>query len=225
MILPNVDATSLSQMLQTEKKYSGFCYAAVGLHPTSVKADYIEELKNIETLLEQRKWIAIGEIGLDFYWDKTFATAQIKVFRQQLEWALSYHMPVIIHIRNAMSETLDILEEYQGKGLTGVLHCFSGTPEEAARSLSIGGFKLGIGGVLTFKNSRLSETLQQVPLSEIVLETDSPYLAPVPHRGSRNESAYLPLVVEKLAQIYDYPAKTVMNITTRNAESLFFENK
>ncbi|MDD3320811.1 MAG: TatD family hydrolase [Paludibacter sp.] len=221
IILPNIDSESMPRMLALEAEYPDFCHAAIGLHPTSVKSDYESELKIVESELGKRKYVAIGEIGIDLYWDKTFLKEQIKVFQKQLSWALKYDFPVIIHVRNSFKETMEVLEPLKGSELKGVFHSFTGSQNEANEILSYGGFKLGINGIVTFKNSGLSETLKSIDLENIILETDSPYLTPAPYRGKRNESAYVQYVCEKLADIYNLNVSKVDEITTQNALDLF----
>ena len=221
IILPNVDSDSLPRLLKLEARYPDYCYAAVGLHPESVKENYQKELYVIREELERRRYIAVGEIGIDLYWDKTYQTEQILAFQTQVEWAIEFNLPVIIHVRNSHNETIQALKPYAGKGLKGVFHCFGGTPEEAAEIFSLGDFKLGIGGVVTFKNSGLAASLMHIPPENLVLETDSPYLTPAPFRGKRNESAYTVLVAEKLAQVYDMSVGEIDRITTENACSVF----
>ncbi len=221
IILPNVDSDSLPRLLKLEARYPDYCYAAVGLHPESVKENYQKELDVIREELERRRYIAVGEIGIDLYWDKTYQTEQILAFQTQVEWAIEFNLPVIIHVRNSHNETIQALKPYAGKGLKGIFHCFGGTPEEAAEIFSLGDFKLGIGGVVTFKNSGLATSLMHIPPENLVLETDSPYLTPAPFRGKRNESAYTVLVAEKLAQVYDMSVGEIDRITTENACSVF----
>ena len=221
IILPNVDSDSLPRLLKLEARYPDYCYAAVGLHPESVKENYQKELDIIREELERRRYIAVGEIGIDLYWDKTYQTEQILAFQTQVEWAIEFNLPVIIHVRNSHNETIQALKPYAGKGLKGIFHCFGGTPEEAAEIFSLGDFKLGIGGVVTFKNSGLAASLMHIPPENLVLETDSPYLTPAPFRGKRNESAYTVLVAEKLAQVYDMSVGEIDRITTENACSVF----
>ena len=221
IVLPNVDTQSLPRMLELEAQYPDYCYAAVGLHPESVKENYQIELDIIREELERRKYLAVGEIGIDLYWDKTYQTEQIRAFQTQVEWAIEFNLPVIIHVRNSHNETIQALKPYSGKGLKGIFHCFGGTPEEAAEIFSLGDFKLGIGGVVTFKNSGLAATLMHIPLENLVLETDSPYLTPVPFRGKRNESSYLRYVAARLSEIYAVPQDEVNRITTESANSVF----
>ena len=221
IILPNCDSTTLPQMLALEAAYPGYCHATIGLHPTSIKEDYNEELALIKSELERREYLAIGEIGIDLYWDKTFIKEQTKAFKQQLDWALEYHLPVIIHVRDSFRESMEALLPYKNSGLTGVFHSFTGTLEEAQEIIAFGGFKLGINGIVTFKNSGLAAVVEQVDLKHLLIETDSPYLTPVPYRGKRNESAYVSLVLQKLASIFKMSAQEVDAITTRNALELF----
>ena len=221
IILPNVDSETLPQMLSLEADYPDFCYASIGLHPTSVNENYKEELLLIESELKRRNWIAIGEIGIDLYWDKTFLSEQIIVFQQQIEWALEYHLPVIIHVRDSFRETMQALQPYRNSGLKGVFHSFTGTIEDALAIIEFGGFLLGINGIVTFKNSGLDAVVAQIDMKYILLETDSPYLTPAPHRGKRNESAYTLLVANKLAEVYNCSLKQIDEQTTLNAKSLF----
>ncbi|MFZ4724821.1 MAG: TatD family hydrolase [Paludibacter sp.] len=221
IILPNVDSESLPRMLALEADYSGYCHAAIGLHPTSVNENYIVELELVKSELERRNWVAIGEIGIDLYWDKSFLNQQIIAFQQQIDWALEYKLPVIIHVRDSFRETMDALIPYKNSGLTGVFHSFTGTLEEAQEILDFGGFLLGINGIVTFKNSGLAAVIEKIDLKHILLETDSPYLTPAPHRGKRNESSYTQLVANKLSQIYNCSVKEIDAQTTRNALLLF----
>jgi len=221
IILPNCDSFTLPQMLSLESQFPDFCHAAIGLHPTSVKQDYREELALIKSELEIRKWIAVGEIGVDLYWDKAFLNEQIIAFRQQIDWALEYKLPVIIHVRDSFRETMDALAPYKNSGLTGVFHSFTGSLPEAHEILDFGGFMFGINGIVTFKNSGLAAVVREINLENILLETDSPYLTPAPHRGKRNESAYVILVCTKLAEVYNCSAEEIDRQTTQNAKSLF----
>src|SRR5665647_783017 len=221
IILPNCDSATLAPMLALEAEYPSYCHASIGLHPTSVKEDYQNELALVKSELERRSFIAVGEIGIDLYWDKTFLSEQTKAFQQQLDWALEYKLPVIIHVRDSFSETMNALAPYKNKGLTGVFHSFTGTIEEAQEIIAFGGFKLGINGIVTFKNSGLASVVEQIALEHILLETDSPYLTPAPHRGKRNESAYVSLVCKKLAEVYNCSAEQIDSQTTQNALALF----
>ena len=218
--LPAIDSTETQRLLELERKFPGKCYAMMGLHPCSVKDNYKEELKTVKEWLGKRNFAAIGEIGLDFYWDKTFTQQQYESFEQQIEWALEYNLPIVIHTRNAMAETIEVVKKYSAKGIKGIFHCFSGSHQDAMDIVSMG-FYLGIGGVLTYKNSGLAEVIKQVDLNSIVLETDSPYLTPVPYRGKRNESSYIKIIAEKLAQIKNISVEEVALITTANAEGIF----
>jgi len=221
LILPNVDAASLQRMLKTEAEYPAYCYAAIGLHPTSVNEDFNSELELVKTELERRDYVAIGEIGIDLYWDKQFLNEQITVFRRQLEWALEYNLPVIIHVRDSFNETMKVLNEFAGKGLKGVFHSFTGTADDAAQIIDFGGFYMGINGIVTFKNSGLSAVVEQIGIEHLLLETDAPYLTPAPYRGKRNESAYLGLICKKMAEIFGKSEKEIDEITTRNVNNLF----
>lgn len=221
VILPNVDSETLPRMLSLEAEYPGYCHAAIGLHPTSVDANYQTELNLIKSELERRDWIAIGEIGIDLYWDKTFLNEQTTAFQQQIEWALEYNLPVIIHVRDSFRETMTALTPYRNKGLRGVFHSFVGSVDEANEIIDFGSFYMGINGIVTFKNSGLVDVVEQIDLKYILLETDSPYLTPTPHRGKRNESAYTQLVLNKLSDIYQLSPKQIDVQTTNNAKSLF----
>jgi len=217
ILLPAIDSSTHQQMLQTEQEFEG-CLAMIGLHPCSVNNKFEEEIDILKSYLSQRKFIAIGEIGLDFYWDKTFVKEQYEAFHQQIQIALSYGLPIDIHSRNAIDESIDVVKQYPG--LRGVFHCFSGNLEQAEAIISTG-FMLGIGGVLTFKNAGLDKVMEKTGLQNVILETDAPYLAPVPFRGKRNEPAYTALVAEKLAMITGKNLEEVQKITTENAEKLF----
>ena len=221
IVLPNVDAQSLPRMLELEAQYPDYCYAAVGLHPESVKENYQIELDIIREELERRKYLAVGEIGIDLYWDKTFLNEQIIAFQQQIEWALEYDLPVIIHVRDSFRETMSALAPYRNQGLNGVFHSFVGNIDEANEIIDFGGFYMGINGIVTFKNSGLAAVVEQIDLKHILLETDSPYLTPAPHRGKRNESAYTQLVLNKLSDIYNLSAEQIDLQTTYNARQLF----
>ena len=218
--LPAIDSTEIENIILLEKKFPGKCIAMMGLHPCSVKENYVEELAVVKDWLAKRKFAAVGEIGLDFYWDKTFVLQQYEAFRMQIALSLQYKLPIVIHTRNAMQETIDVVKEYTSVGLKGIFHCFGGTLENANEIINAG-FYLGIGGVLTYKKSGLAEVLDKIDLKHIVLETDSPYLTPVPFRGKRNESSYLKYVVEKLAEIKKVSIEEVAAITTANAEKIF----
>ena len=218
--LPSVDGESLDALLALEARYPGKCIGMIGLHPCSVKADYLSELKLVEDWLGRRPWVAVGEIGLDFYWDRTFETQQYEAFHRQTEWALHYDIPIVIHSRDSMAESISLVREHQKGNLRGIFHCFGGDAT-AARQIVDLGFYLGIGGVLTYKNSGLPAALQEIDLEHLVLETDAPYLSPVPFRGKRNESSYLKYVVAKLAEVKGVSVEEVARITTKNAEKIF----
>ncbi len=221
IVLPNVDAASLPRMLALEAAYPGYCHAAIGLHPTGVDENFHKELDIVKSELARRPYIAVGEIGIDLYWDKTHYKEQVEAFRLQVEWAIERSLPVIIHTRNSFRETMEAFAPYRGKEVKGVFHSFTGTLEEAKEALSCGNFKLGINGIVTFKNSTLPATLKQIGLEHIVLETDAPYLTPVPFRGKRNESAYMRYTCKKLAETYDTDEEQINAVTTRNALELF----
>jgi TatD DNase family protein len=218
--LPAIDSSSHEAMLALETNFPRQCTAMMGLHPCYVKENYQNELDIVEHYLEQRKFVAIGEIGLDYYWDRTFEVQQKEAFQLQMEWAIQYQLPIVIHTRNAMQETIDMVKPFVPKGITGIFHCFSGS-YESAKEIIKAGFYLGIGGVVTYKNAGLAEVLEKIPLEHLVLETDAPYLTPVPFRGKRNESSYLSYIVHKLAEIKAVPIETVASITTTNAQKIF----
>jgi TatD DNase family protein len=218
--LPAIDRSTHQQMMKLEERYPEVCYSMIGLHPCSVNNDLRMELEEIETLLKTRKFAAIGETGLDFYWDTSFIKEQYEALTQQIEWALTYDLPLVLHTRNATQETIDVVKKYKGRGLRGIFHCFGGSLQEANQIIE-NNFLLGIGGVLTYKNSGLAEVIKEVDLSNIVLETDAPYLAPVPYRGKRNESSYLPEIAKKLAEIKSLSLEEVNLVTTSNAKKMF----
>jgi TatD DNase family protein len=218
-LLPAIDSETHAALVAMEEEFSQ-CRAMMGVHPCSIKADYQQELSIARDWWSKRDFIAVGEVGLDFYWDKTFIEQQYDAFRTQIEWALKKKVPVVIHSRNSCLECVQVIKEYKGRGLTGVFHCFSGSLEEAREIIKLG-FYLGIGGVLTYKNAGLGTVLADVPLEHIMLETDAPYLTPVPHRGKRNESSYLTLVATKLAEVKGISLDQVAQATTQNARALF----
>ena len=220
IIMPAIDSTTLEAMLEVEKTYPENCMAMMGLHPCSVKENVKEELAIIEAQLQKRKFIAIGEIGLDYYWDKTFTTQQMEAFEIQMQWALDYKLPIAIHTRNAMGETIEAVKPFAKKGLRGIFHCFSGSKESAEQIIAMG-FHLGLGGVLTYKNAGVAEAIKDIPMEWLVLETDAPYLSPVPYRGKTNEPSYMIQVAMKLAEIKNLPLHEIAAITTSNAEKLF----
>lgn len=218
--LPAIDSGIINDMLALEATFPGECFAMMGLHPCSVKENYKDELVIAEDWLNKRKFVAVGEIGLDFYWDKTFADQQYESFQIQMQWALKRSLPVVIHTRNAIEETIAAVRPFAEKGLRGIFHCFGGTYNNAKEIIDMQ-FLLGIGGVVTYKKSGLAEVLAKIDLKHIVLETDAPYLAPVPFRGKRNESSYLEFIVSKLATIKNITATEVAAATTENAEKIF----
>jgi len=220
IIMPAIDSTTLDAMLKVEAQFPANCIAMMGLHPCYVKENYIEELKLVEDWIGKRKFIAIGEIGLDFYWDKTFVKEQQFVFETQMQWAIDLQLPIAIHTRNAMGETIQAVKPFAKKGLRGVFHCFSGSKESAEQIIDMG-FHLGLGGVLTYKNAGVAEAVKDIPMEYLVLETDAPYLAPVPYRGKTNEPAYMLEVAKKLAEIKSMPLHEIAAITTSNTEKLF----
>ena len=217
--LPAIDSASNDALFSLEKKFPGKCIAMAGLHPCSVKENFKEELELVSRNLAQRKFAAIGEMGLDFFWDKTYTKEQYECFRLQMEWAILYDLPIVIHTRNAMQETINLVKEYVPKGIRGIFHCFGGTYENAIEIINAG-FYLGIGGVLSYKNSGLAEVIKNINIAHLVLETDAPYLAPVPFRGKRNESSYLKYIAERLASIKQTSIEEVAAVTTANAEKI-----
>lgn len=218
--LPCINSEVINDMLKLESLYKGECFPMMGLHPCSVKEDFLKEIKIIEDWLSKRSFVAIGEIGLDFYWDKTFIKQQYEAFLLQMELSLQHDMPIVIHSRNAMEETIKAVEPFAAKGLKGVFHCFSGNNANAHKIVDMG-FLLGIGGVLTYKNSGLAEALHDIDLAHFVLETDAPYLSPVPFRGKRNESSYIKIIAEKLALVKGVSVEEVAEVTTGNVEKIF----
>lgn len=218
--IPAIDATHTRAMFDLERAYPENVFLMMGLHPTSVKEDYREELDHVEEMLASRKFVAVGEIGIDLYWDQSFLPQQEIAFRQQIQWAKKYGYPIVIHCREGFDVIFDILESEKGDDLFGIFHCFTGTLEQAKKAISYN-MKLGIGGVVTFKNGKIDTFLNEIDLRYVVLETDSPYLAPVPFRGKRNESAYLVHVLEKVAAIYNKDVAEVAAITTSNSRDIF----
>ena len=221
LFLPNIDSSSIQSMLDLEKQFPENCFAMMGLHPCSVKENYLEELKIIEDWFLKRKFSAVGEIGMDYHWDKTFIPQQKDAFSKQIDLAKKYNLPIVIHQRECFDDVFEIVKSKNGNNLKGIFHCFTGTIEEANRIISLGGFKMGIGGAVTYKNSKLPEVLKQIDLKHIVLETDSPYLTPVPHRGKRNESSFIIFVAQKIAEVKGITVEEVAKITTKNAEDIF----
>ncbi|MEI6048769.1 MAG: TatD family hydrolase [Bacteroidota bacterium] len=220
MLLPNIDVQSVEAMLSAVARYPGICYPVVGLHPTSVKEDYLSQLDKLESIFTKHNFIAIGEIGIDLYWDKSFLKEQIIAFRRQITFAINKELPIVIHSRDSFPEVFSVLEEFEGKSLKGVFHAFTGHHEDAEKAIRMG-FKLGIGGIVTFKNSGLDKIVAKTGPEELILETDSPYLAPVPYRGKRNESSYIYIINNKLAEIFGMREEEVALITTANSVRLF----
>jgi TatD DNase family protein len=220
MILPDIDIANREAMLMLHKKYPENCPVMIGLHPTSVKEDYKCELEKIDEIISKYSFCGIGETGIDLYWDKTFLMQQIDSFTYQVELALKHNLPLVIHSRKSTNEIFTILNKYKDKGLKGVFHCFPGSIQEAQKAIELG-FYLGIGGVVTYKNSGMAEVVKKTDLKHIVLETDSPYLTPVPHRGKRNESSYIPIIAEFIASLKDLSIEEVAETTTENAKNLF----
>ena len=221
VLLPNVDSGTIEKMHSLERKRPDLFYPMMGVHPTSINGNYEEELKTAKTHLSNRKYCAVGEIGIDLYWDKTFLNEQIIAFETQIQWAIEKELPIVIHSRESFDVICESLKKFDKKKLKGVFHSFTGDVETAEKIFSLGDFSLGINGIVTFKNSGLDKTVGQLPLEKLVLETDSPYLAPIPYRGKRNESAYLALIAQKIAEIKNIPVEKVAETTTQNALELF----
>lgn len=219
-LLPNCDSSTLDSMFELCEKYAEQCYPMVGLHPVYVKENFQQELLIMEKALEKKDVIAIGEIGLDFYWDRTYEKEQYIAFERQIDWALSADLPIVIHTRDSIPEGIEIVRKRQNGNLKGVFHCFSGNLEEALQIIDLG-FYIGIGGVLTFKNSTLKNFIHKIPLDKILLETDAPYLAPVPYRGKRNESSYIPIIGKFLSDQLNTTVEEIESVTTQNTLHLF----
>ncbi len=222
--LPAIDSTETKALLSLENAFPGKCFAMAGLHPCSIKDDFKKELDTVHKQLVERSFAAIGETGLDFFWDKTYTEQQYQALEQQIKWAVEFDLPIVLHTRNATQETIDVIRKNKVDNLRGIFHCFSGTKEEAKEIIELG-FFLGIGGVVTYKNAGLAEVINNVSLEHIVLETDSPYLTPVPFRGKRNESSYLKIIAEKIAAVKNIPVEDVAEVTTKNAENIFKKSK
>lgn len=222
MLLPNIDSTTTTKMLQLCDRHPNNCYPMIGLHPCSVKKDNLEkEISHVEQMLSQNKFIAVGEIGLDLYWDKSTLDLQKIAFESQIELAKKYQLPIVIHVRDSFDEAIEIVERLNDYNLSGVFHCFTGNLEEAQRIINLKNFYLGIGGVVTFKNGGINKIINQVSLDRIILETDSPYLSPTPFRGTRNESKYLLNIAHKMAELYNIDIEDIAKKTTKNAIDLF----
>jgi len=220
IFLPNIDSTSIQPMLSLETQYSGICFSMMGVHPTSVKENYQEELKHAETWLRKRPFAGIGETGIDLYWDTSFKKEQTEAFEQHIIWARQYRLPLVIHSRNSIPLLLEIIRSYVSEDLKGVFHCFTGSYEQAKQAVDMG-FMLGIGGIVTYKNAGMDVLVKKTGISRIVLETDAPYLPPVQYRGKRNEPSYLPFIAAKIAELLNVSAEEVALITTENARKLF----
>ncbi|MEY3324794.1 MAG: hypothetical protein RLZ11_1108 [Bacteroidota bacterium] len=219
IFLPAIDSSTHTSLLQMETDFP-WCKAMMGVHPCSIKENYQEELAIAQQYWDKRNFVAVGEIGLDFYWDRTFEKEQYEAFRIQIEWALEKNVPIVIHSRQSTLDCVRVLKEYKNSALRGVFHCFSGSLEEAQEIIKLG-FYLGIGGVITYKNAGLGAVIEKLDLAHLVVETDAPYLTPAPHRGKRNESSYISLIAEKIATVKDEKEGKVAEITTQNAENLF----
>jgi len=226
LFLPNIDSASLERLLKVCENWPHLCYPMMGLHPTSVGLNFRDELVTVSRYLSDPKYrfYAVGEIGIDLYWDRTFEKEQTEAFNIQLDMAVEHHLPVAIHTRNSIEVALDVLESRNDQGLTGVFHCFSGDVTQAERAVKLG-FYLGIGGVITYKKSGLTDVVSAMPLESFLLETDAPFLPPVPHRGKRNEPSYIPLIAQKISEIKGLTLEEVAEVTTRNAGKLFFQNE
>jgi len=220
MLLPAIDKSTFNAMKQLSNNYPKNCFSMIGLHPTSVKNDYENEMKFVENELKNGGYIAIGEIGIDLYWDKSYFEEQKDAFRRQLQLAKLYNLPVAIHTRDSFNEIYPILEEESGSNLKGVFHCFTGTADDSKKIIDLG-FLMGIGGIITFKNSGLDKVVENIPMEYLILETDSPFLTPTPFRGKRNQSAYLTYIAKKLAEVKNISLEEVADITTKNAVELF----
>ena len=220
MYMPNCDSSTVNQMLRLADSHPLHCLPMMGLHPTYVKDNYKEELSAVQQWLSNRKFYGVGEIGLDYYWDLTFKQQQIEAFKTQIDWALQYDLPIIIHSRESITDCINIVRKKQNGKLKGIFHCFGSSIKEANQIIDLGLY-MGIGGVVTFKKSTLPDVVKEVSLEHIVLETDAPYLAPVPFRGKRNESSYIPIIAEQIAAIKGIPVADVAAITTQNAEKIF----
>jgi TatD DNase family protein len=220
LLMPNIDIPSVEAMLSAAARYEGICFPMLGLHPTSVKEDYIVQLGKLEKIFTEHKFIAVGEIGIDLYWNQTYVKEQAVAMRRQVEFAVSNGLPVVVHARESFREVFSVLDEFAGTGLKGVLHAFSGTMNDAEKAVKMG-FMLGIGGPLTYKNSKLAIIAKDTGIENVILETDSPYLSPVPYRGQRNESSYIRIINKKLADIFGMSEEESARITYKNSCRLF----
>jgi len=218
--IPAIDSTYTKSMLQLEKDFPNHIFLMMGLHPTHVKENFKEELAHVEEMLSKRKFYAVGEIGIDLYWDKSTLDIQIEAFRHQINLAKKYKLPIVIHCRESFDEIFNVLEQEKSDDLFGIFHCFTGTIEQAHKAISYN-MKLGIGGVVTFKNGKIDQFINQIDLKHIVLETDAPYLAPKPYRGKRNESSYIIKVLENMSELYKMSIQDIASITTENSKTVF----
>jgi len=220
IFLPNIDSSSIEAMFKLEANYPDIFYPMMGLHPTSVQNNYLEELKYVEDWIKKRKFIAIGEIGIDLYWDDTYYQHQVDAFKKQIKWAKQFNLPIVIHARNSFDEIFEVVDKENDAHLTGVFHSFSGTLKQAEHIINLG-FKIGINGIVTFKNSKLDDVVKQIDINHLVLETDAPFLSPEPKRGKRNESSYILYIAEKIAKIKGLSVEEVGRITSQNAKNIF----
>ena len=220
LLMPNINLHTVNDMLSAVTRYPGICFPMIGLHPTSVNEDWQSQAETLETLASEHKFIAVGETGIDLYWSRSFLKEQMEAFRKQISFSIKSELPLVIHSRNSMDEVFSVLMEFDGKGLKGVFHAFSGNTDDAKKAIEMG-FKLGIGGVVTFKNSGLDKIVEEAGPENILLETDSPYLAPAPHRGKRNESSYLCIINRKVAEILGMSGEEVASVTYANSTKLF----
>lgn len=220
LLMPNVDGKTIGPLLDAANNYPGVCLPMMALHPTSVKDDYTEQMQQVENWLNKGGFVAVGETGIDLYWDKTHFNEQVIAFRRHIQLAIEYDLPLVIHSRNALEEIFDVMEDFRESGLRGVFHCFPGNPVQAERAVNMG-FLLGVGGVVTYKNSIMAKVVEHVGLQHIILETDAPYLTPAPHRGKRNQSSYIPLIGRKVAEITKTSLSETARVTTQNAFDLF----
>ena len=220
IILPAIDSKTTAIMHEIKRNYSGYVHLMMGLHPTHVGLNADEELAHVKEQLDAHSFVAVGEIGMDLYWDKTYQSQQQDAFYRQINWALAADLPIVIHCRDAFAPVFEVLEGFKDARLRGVFHCFTGTKADAQRALELN-FYLGIGGVVTFKNGKIDQFLSDFPIEKMLLETDSPYLAPTPYRGKRNESAYLPIVADKMAKLFEISVAEIARITSKNAKQLF----
>ena len=220
LILPAIDSKTTAIMHEVKRNYSDYVHLMMGLHPTHVGLNADEELTHVKEQLDAHSFVAVGEIGMDLYWDKTYQSQQQEAFYRQINWALAADLPIVIHCRDAFAPVFEVLEGFKDARLRGVFHCFTGTKADAQRALELN-FYLGIGGVVTFKNGKIDQFLSDFPIEKMLLETDSPYLAPTPYRGKRNESAYLPIVADKMAKLFEISVADIARITSKNAKQLF----